>query len=94
MGKRREARELGQRIGSERRAAHLDARRLVVQIAGGGPYPPVDVYNCGVVPNDGEKPYRAFWMHWHMREIWTDGRTIDPRANREFAVWPQPHPAH
>jgi hypothetical protein len=33
-------------------------------------------------------------MHWHMREIWTDYRVIDPRASREFAVWQQPQPAH
>jgi hypothetical protein len=49
MGKRKEAKELAQRLGSERRAAHHDARRLAVQIADGGPYPPVDVYSCGLL---------------------------------------------
>jgi len=94
MGKRRQARELGQRLGSERRAAHLDARRLAVQIAGGGPYPPVDVYSYGLVSNDGEQPYRVFWMQWHMREIWTDNQVIDPGADRNYAVWPHPRPLH
>jgi hypothetical protein len=94
MGNRKRAKQLAQRLGSERLAAHNDARRLAVDIAGGGPYPPVDVYSYGLVLNDGEKPYRVFWMHWHMREIWTDGRIIDPRLSREFAVWPQPQPAH
>jgi hypothetical protein len=36
----------------------------------------------------------VFWMHWHMREIWTDSCDRDPCANREFAVWPRPHPTH
>jgi hypothetical protein len=94
MSKRTQARDIGQRIGSERSAAHLDARRLAVQIDSGGPYPPVDVYTYGLVPNDGEQPYREFWMHWHMREIWTDNRYIGPRANREFAVWPPPQLVH
>jgi hypothetical protein len=67
---------------------------LAVQIAAGGPYPPVDVYTYGLIPSAGEQPYRVFWMHWHMREIWTDNRILDPRASREFAVWPQPQPAH
>jgi len=94
MGKRRQAKELGQRIGSERRAAHLDARRLAVQIASVRPYPPVDVYSYGLAPNEGEQHYRVFWMHWHMREIWTYNRIIDLQANREFAFWPQPQLAH
>jgi hypothetical protein len=94
MGKRKQAKQLAQRLDSERRAAHHDARSLAIQIAGGGPQLPVDVYAYGLVPNDGEQPYRAFWMQWHMREIRTDNRIIDPRANREFAVWPPPQPAH
>jgi hypothetical protein len=94
MGKRKQARELAQQFGSERRAACDDARRLAIQIAAGGRYPPVDVYSYGLVPNDGEQPYRVFWMLWHMREIWTDNRISDPRANREFVVWPPPQPAH
>jgi hypothetical protein len=94
MGKRKQAKQLAQRLGSERRAAYDDARRLSVQIAGGGPYPPVDVYTYGLQPNDGEQPYRVFWMHWHMREIWTDNRITDPHANHDFAVWPHPQPAH
>jgi hypothetical protein len=94
MGKRKQARELVQRLGSERFAAYHDARRLALQIADGGPYPPVDVYSYGLVANDGEQLYRVFWMHWHVREIWTDNRIIDPRANRQFPVWPQPQPAH
>jgi hypothetical protein len=52
------------------------------------------VYSYGLVPNDGEHPYRVLWMHRHVREIWTDDRIIDPRANREFAVWRQPQQAH
>jgi hypothetical protein len=90
MGKRKQARQLAQRLGSERRAAHHDARQLAVQIAGGGPYPPVDVYTFALVPNEGEQPYRAFSMHWHMGEIRTDNRIIAPNLNREFAVWPEP----
>jgi hypothetical protein len=94
MGKRKQAKALAHRLGCERRGAYDDARRLAVQIVGNGPHPPVDVYSYGLVPNNGEQPYRAVWMHWHMREIWTDNRISDSRANREFAVWPQPQPAH
>jgi hypothetical protein len=94
MGKRKQAKQLAQRLCCERRAAYDDARRLAIEIAGNGPRPPVDVYSYGLVPNDGERPYRVFWMHWHMREIWADNRITDPRANREFAIWPEPQPAH
>jgi hypothetical protein len=94
MGKRKQAREFAQLIGCERRAAYEDARRLAIEIAGNGLYTPVDVYYCGLVAIAGEQPYRAFWMHWHMREIWRDRRIIDPRTSREFAIWPRPQPAH
>jgi hypothetical protein len=94
MGKRKQAKALARRLGRERRSAYDDARRLAVLIVGNGPHPPVDVYSYGLVPNNGEQPYRVFWMHWHMREIWTDNRSTAPHLNREFAVWPEPHPAH
>jgi hypothetical protein len=94
VGKRKQAKQLAQRLGFERAAAYHDARRLAIQIADGGAHPPVDVYSYGLVLNDGEQPYRVFWMHWHMREIWTNNRSTAPHVNSEFAVWPQPQPAH
>jgi hypothetical protein len=80
VGKGKQAKQLAQRLGFERVAAYHDARRLAIQIADGGAHPPVDVYSYGLVLNDGEKPYRALWMHWHMREIWTDNPILDGTA--------------
>lgn len=94
MGKRKHASELAKRLRSERLAAYDDARRLAVQIVGAAPPPAVDVYSYGLVLNHGEQPYREFWMHWHMREIWTRNRITAALPERDFAVWPEPQPAH
>jgi hypothetical protein len=63
MGNRKQVKALVQRLGSERVAAYDDARRLALQIAAGGPRSPVDLYSYGLILNEGERPYRVFWIY-------------------------------